>query len=91
MKMFEDAVTASGYAHQGHGGMPFISSQAWSDYTQEHGEYATDTARRSTLSRAKKSLIEQKIIREVKGGYCATQDSMSGVFAGAFLGLQSFG
>lgn len=91
MKMFEDAVTAVGYNHAAHGGLPFISAEAWSEYTQQHGEYATDTARRSALSRAKKSLIDHAIIKEVKGGFHATQESMSGVFSGLFLGLQTFG
>lgn len=91
MKMFEDAVTAVGYNHAGHGGLPFISADAWNEYTQQHGEYATDTARRSALSRAKKSLIEHAIIKEVKGGFHATPESLHGVFSGLFLDLKTFG
>jgi hypothetical protein len=89
-KLFEDAVTALGYIKT-KDGLAFISAEKWSDYTQEHGEYSTDTARRSALSRAKKQLIENGIIKEVKGGFQATEASMSGVFAGCFMGLETFG
>jgi phage/plasmid primase-like uncharacterized protein len=90
VKMFEDAVTACGYIRT-KDGLAFISAEKWSDYTQEHGEYSTDTARRSALSRAKKQLIENGMIKEVKGGFHATEAAMSGVFAGCFMGLESFG
>ena len=91
VKMFEDAVTAAGYNHATYSGLPFISAEAWSEYTQQHGEYSTDTARRSALSRAKKSLIEHAIIKEVKGGFHATPESLQGVFSGLFLDLKTFG
>jgi len=89
-KLFEDAVTACGYIRN-KDGLAFISAEKWSDYTQEYGEYSTDTARRSALSRAKKQLIENGIIKEVKGGFQATEAAMSGVFAGCFMGLETFG
>jgi hypothetical protein len=90
VKMFEDAVTMCGYSRT-KDGLAFISAEKWNDYTLENGEYSTDTARRSALSRAKKQLIEHAAIKEVKGGFQATEASMSGVFAGCFMGLETFG
>jgi hypothetical protein len=88
--MFEDAVSAKGY-NRAKDGLPFISAEAWNEYTLQHGEYSTDTARRSALSRAKKQLQENNIIREVHGGFQATSEAMQGVFAGCFMGLDTYG
>ena len=79
-KLFEDAVLSVGRLIQNR---PFISADAWNEYTTTLN-YSSDQSRRQSLSRAKKALLKAGYIIEVRGGYEATDNP---VFAGAFIGL----
>jgi len=85
-KYFEAAVMSVGRPENG---LPFISADAWNGYSASR-EHATDGARRTALSSAKKELLAAMYIMEKDGGYSPTPESMSGVFAGAFIGLRPY-
>lgn len=85
-KYFEDAVMAKGRPVNG---LPFISDDAWNEYSMTRN-HATDGARRTALSKAKKELVAAGYIMEVRGGYSPVPDQMYGVFAGAFIGLRPY-
>jgi KaiC/GvpD/RAD55 family RecA-like ATPase len=85
-KYFEGAVMAKGRPENG---LPFISDDAWNEYSMTR-EHASDGARRTALSTTKKDLKAAGYIMEVRGGFSPTPDSMTGVFAGAFLGLRPY-
>jgi len=85
-RYFEAAVMAVGRPE---GGLPFISSDAWNGYSSSR-EHASDGARRTALSNAKKDLLAANYIMEKNGGFSPTPESMTGVFAGAFIGLRPY-
>lgn len=79
-KLFENAVMAVGRIAYG---KPFVSADAWNEHTKTM-PFATDDSRRQALSRAKKILVKEGYIQEVRGGYEATDHP---AFIGAFIGL----
>jgi RecA/RadA recombinase len=79
-KLFENAVMAVGRIAYG---KPFVSADAWNEHTKTM-PFATDDSRRQALSRAKKILVKEGYIQEVRGGYEATEHP---AFIGAFIGL----
>lgn len=85
-KYFEDAVMAVGRPENG---MPFISDDAWNGYSYKRN-HATDQARRTALSKAKRELLDAGYIMEVAGGYTPVPAQMTGIFAGAFRGLRPY-
>lgn len=84
-KYFENAVLSAG-RFDAKLNAPFIAADAWQEWskTQPH---ESDGARRVYYLRVKKHLVDAGYIREVMGGYCASDHD---AFAGAWLGLEMF-
>ncbi len=88
--MLEDAIEACGY-NRAPENLPFVCAETWNDHEEKNGQHATPANRRQALSRARKKLKDNGIMREVQGGYQVTEHAMSTVFAGCFMGLKSYG
>ena len=65
---------------------PFISSDAWNEYTKQL-KHESDGSRKTYLSKAKKELLKAGYVQEALGGYMATNHE---ALAGAFVGLPHF-
>jgi KaiC/GvpD/RAD55 family RecA-like ATPase len=60
----------------------FVNTEAWADYSKKHA-HASEQARRTYLSKAKKELVRAGYIEEVHNGYAATDhEALSGAFTG---------
>jgi topoisomerase IA-like protein len=72
-KLFEDALLK--YGRKDNDGDLYLTADAWNEFTKE-STWASDSARRTAISEAKKKLVDESMIEQKGAGYVVIDADM---------------